>query len=99
MTAAPRGRSAEAARGIDGTADIADDADRIGVVAGGTADSEPDAADGTSGVAATRKFVACYPDCVEHSYSSVEFGCFGLPSVLGRHGAGGDPAAAGQVDG
>ncbi|GEM33832.1 hypothetical protein NN3_48390 [Nocardia neocaledoniensis NBRC 108232] len=99
MTAAPRERPADAVGGIDSTADIADDADRIGVVAGGAADSEPDTADGASGDAATRKFVACYPDCVEHSYSSVEFGCFGLTSVLGPHGAGGDATDAAQVDG
>ncbi len=99
MTAAPRGRPAQAERGIDSTPDIADDADRIGVVAGGAADSEPGTAEGASGDAATRKFVACYQDCVEHFYSSVEFGCFGLTSVLGCHGAGGGAAAAGQVDG
>ncbi|MGW5438399.1 hypothetical protein [Nocardia asteroides] len=29
-------------------------------------------------------FSTCFPDCVEHSYSSMEFGCFGVSSVLGR---------------
>ncbi|MET9214328.1 MULTISPECIES: hypothetical protein [unclassified Nocardia] len=29
-------------------------------------------------------FSTCFADCVEHSYSSMEFGCFGVSSVLGR---------------
>ncbi|MEV0062947.1 hypothetical protein [Nocardia sp. NPDC050718] len=32
----------------------------------------------------TSGFSTCFADCVEHSYSSMEFGCFGVSSVLGR---------------